>query len=116
MNRHDGWWYISTGATTGLVEVKDEQIVTAPPIWRNFEGRPARHLGAFYRGLGVTFKVKRIIVTTHVYAWGNNAKRQMLKGRPCRIVARGTMRSVLVEFNDGQREVVSIRALRKEKD
>ena len=42
-----------------------------------------------------------------VFAWGNNEKRATLKGRRCRIVARGRMNSVLVEFGDGQREVVS---------
>lgn len=50
---------------------------------------------------------------THTYAWGNNAKRATLKGRRCSIIARGRMQSVLVEFEDGQREIVSFRALRK---
>jgi hypothetical protein len=47
----------------------------------------------------------------YVYRWGNNAKRATLKGQTCRILARGQMRSCLVEFTDGQREVVSVRAL-----
>ena len=47
-----------------------------------------------------------------VYQWGNNPKRATLKGRACHIIAHGTLRSVLVEFEDtGQREVVSRRAL-----
>ena len=50
---------------------------------------------------------------THTYAWGNNAKRATLKGRACRILARGKKASVLIEFADGQREVVSYRALRR---
>lgn len=51
---------------------------------------------------------------THVFAWGNNDKRATLKGRPIRIVASGAKQSCLVEFLDnGQREVVSRRALRK---
>lgn len=49
---------------------------------------------------------------TYTFAWGNNAKRATLKGRRCRILARGRMRSVLVEFESGQREIVSLRALR----
>ncbi len=52
---------------------------------------------------------------TYVYAWGNNPKRARLKGRRCTILARGTMRSCLVRFlDDGSREVVSLRALRRE--
>ena len=47
------------------------------------------------------------------YAWGNNAKRKTLKNRACRIVAVGLMRSVLIEFENGQREVVSRRSLRR---
>lgn len=48
-----------------------------------------------------------------IYAWGNNPKRATLKGRRCRILVRSRrMRSVLVEFENGQREVVSVRALR----
>lgn len=49
-----------------------------------------------------------------IYYWGNNEKRRTLKGRRCRILARGKMRSVLVEFENGQREIVSYRALREE--
>ncbi len=48
------------------------------------------------------------------YAWGNNAKRATLRGRLCRVLARGRMNSCLVEFTDnGQREVVSRNALRR---
>ena len=39
--------------------------------------------------------------------------------RPCRVVARGKMNSVLIEFDDGRREVVSrnaVRRLRREND
>lgn len=49
----------------------------------------------------------------YVFAWGNNPKRKTLKGRRCRIVASGKMGSCLVEFENGQQEVVSRRALRK---
>lgn len=52
---------------------------------------------------------------THVYVWGNNSKRATLKGRECRIVTKSVRfrRSVLVEFVNSQREVVSFRALRR---
>jgi len=47
------------------------------------------------------------------YYWGNNSKRRTMKGRICRILCRGGMNSVLIEFIDnGQREVVSHRSLR----
>lgn len=47
------------------------------------------------------------------YAWRNNAKRRGMFGRPCRIVAAGRLNNVEIEFADnGQREVVSRRALR----
>jgi hypothetical protein len=53
------------------------------------------------------------------YSWGNNPhlwkqrKRATLKNRLCRILATGKKNSVMVEFEDGQREIVSRRALRK---
>ena len=47
------------------------------------------------------------------YSWGNNAKRATLKGRRCVIEAAGALGSVQVRFLDnGQREIVSRRALR----
>lgn len=49
------------------------------------------------------------------YAWGNNERRKELKGRVCIIIKRMSMNSALVEFTDnGQREVISRNALRKE--
>uniref|UniRef100_A0A6M3XH07 Uncharacterized protein n=1 Tax=viral metagenome TaxID=1070528 RepID=A0A6M3XH07_9ZZZZ len=48
------------------------------------------------------------------YVWKNNEKRRMLYGRHCRVLARGTMNSALVEFVDtGQRECISRNALRR---
>ena len=51
---------------------------------------------------------------TYLYVWRNNAKRATLYGRLCRVLIRGRMNSALVEFEDGQREIVSRNALRKE--
>jgi hypothetical protein len=49
-----------------------------------------------------------------VYSWGNNEKRATLKGRECHVLIQGKKRSVMIEFIDnGQREIVSFRALRK---
>lgn len=58
---------------------------------------------------------------THYYAWRNNLalglrpcpKRITLHRRLCRILARGKMNSVLIEFADGQRECVSRNAVRR---
>lgn len=49
----------------------------------------------------------------YVYAWKNNPKRKGLFGRKCRVLIRGKMNSALVEFENGQREVISRNALRR---
>ena len=49
----------------------------------------------------------------YTYAWGKNPKRAEMKGRTCRILAFGKKGSVLLEFEDGQKEITSRRALRK---
>ena len=49
----------------------------------------------------------------YVYIWGNNPKRITLKYRRCRVLQRFSLNSAIVEFENGQREVVSRNALRK---
>jgi len=50
----------------------------------------------------------------YIYRWGNNPKRKIMKGRHCRVLARGKMNSCLVQFIDtGQREITSRNALKK---
>ena len=51
----------------------------------------------------------------YIYRWGNNPKRATLKGRCCRLLVRGRANSALVEFDDGQREIISRNALRRKK-
>lgn len=52
--------------------------------------------------------------TLYRYTWGNNEKRAILKGRICRVVARGKKNSVMVEFTDNkQREIISRYALKR---
>ncbi len=58
-----------------------------------------------------TFPKERDI--RYVYRWGNNPKRQQLKGRMCKVLARFSLNSCLVEFEDGQRECISRNALQK---
>lgn len=112
------WWYFTTGMVTVAVNVEDGVVVDAPPIMKKYIGRSAKEIGNFYRQRGIEFAARRLAddnpyVLTHEYSWGNNAKREKLKGRMCRILSRGAMRSVMVEFEDGQREIVSYRALRE---
>jgi hypothetical protein len=53
------------------------------------------------------------MIYPYVYRWRNNAKRATLYGRRCRIVARGKMNTVLVEFENGERVTTSGNALKK---
>lgn len=49
------------------------------------------------------------------WAWGQSAHRvfdRCRKGELCRVVARGTMNSALIEFEDGYRTVTSRNGLR----
>lgn len=48
----------------------------------------------------------------YVYSWKNNPKRRALFGRRCKALAWGKMNSVLVEFENRDKEIVSRRALR----
>jgi hypothetical protein len=51
---------------------------------------------------------------THTYEWKNNSKRVTMYGRRCRIITRTPNRlSIVIEFEDGQREVVIRRAIRR---
>jgi len=49
----------------------------------------------------------------YIYVWGNNPKRAMMKGRRCRVLRRGSLNSCMVEFEDGQAEIISRNALQK---
>lgn len=51
--------------------------------------------------------------SVYAYGWGNNEKRATLKGRACKVVVRGRMNSILIEFTDnGQCEITSRHAVR----
>lgn len=54
-----------------------------------------------------------MVEVTHIYVWGNNARRAELKGRLCRVVARGRKGSVLVEFADGEQVITDRKAVRR---
>ena len=51
----------------------------------------------------------------YYFAWGNNPKRATMKGRKCRVIVRGKMNSCEIEFENGQKEIVSRNAIRKVK-
>jgi len=53
---------------------------------------------------------------TYLYAWKNNPKRLTLYGRKLRVIVRGPANSALIEFENGQREVISRNAIRKVKE
>lgn len=108
------WWYASTPKMTFAVEVLDGKVTGGAPIIRQFIGQPAKNLGNWLRKQGdAVFEPLREF--DYVFAWGNNERRTELKGRPCRVITRGlSMRSVMVEFTNGERVICSYRALRKE--
>lgn len=45
----------------------------------------------------------------YVYVWGNNERREKLKGRHCKVLVEGNMRSILVEFLDTGEKVLTDR-------
>ncbi len=52
----------------------------------------------------------------YVYAWRARYPRTLdRKGQKCRVLARGTMNSAMVEFADGYKAVISRNALRRAK-
>lgn len=54
--------------------------------------------------------------TVYYYAWGNNSKRETMKGRHCVVLARGKKNSIMISFLDtDQREIVSRNSIRKVK-
>jgi hypothetical protein len=53
------------------------------------------------------------MAVNYIFVWRNNSKRATLYGRRCRVLVRGAMNSALVEFENGQREIVSRNALRR---
>lgn len=48
---------------------------------------------------------------THVYRWGKYIP--AWKGRRCRVLARGKMNSIQVEFENGERAITSRYAVRR---
>ena len=48
------------------------------------------------------------------YIWYWRCRLPERKGQRCKILARGSMNSILVEFEDGYRVITSFHAVRKE--
>jgi hypothetical protein len=113
-NTTSEWWYCSSPRFSFAVELKDGKVSEGAPIALRFRGQSAKKLGAWLRSHGEVRFERLASPWSHVYCWGNNSKRATMKGQRCKIVVRGTaMRSVLIELENGQREVVSYRALKK---
>ena len=72
-------------------------------------------LKGYSGGIGIEAKMKKGL---YKYSWGNNLKRQTMKGRICRVIARARkMNSCMIEFVDnGQQECVSRFSVRKIKN
>lgn len=52
--------------------------------------------------------------TVYRYVWGNNPKRETMRGRKCCVIGRLSKNSCVIEFLDnGQKEIVSRNALRR---
>jgi len=49
----------------------------------------------------------------YTYRWKNNPRRAELFGRQCKILTRGGMGTVLVEFENGERVTTAGRALKR---
>ena len=50
------------------------------------------------------------------FNWSNNSKRKTMKNRICKVIARGKLNSILIEFLDNkQREIVSRNSLIRSK-
>lgn len=53
-------------------------------------------------------------MTDFTYVWYWRTRLPERKGQPCRVLARGSMNSILVEFMDGYKVVTSRYAVRME--
>ena len=49
-----------------------------------------------------------------IYCWGNNPVRARMKGKRCRIIARGKMNTVLIQTEGGEYYTTSRYAFRKQ--
>lgn len=43
----------------------------------------------------------------YIYVWGNNPVRAQFKGKRCKILAKGRMNSILLEFENGDKLLTS---------
>jgi len=95
-------------------QVPNIEVPSADPGYDEFEyiqwlndKSPAYYLGTLY----LKSRERRM---THIYVWENNPKRASLKDRYCFIKAKTKNQSTLVvEFEDGQTEVINRRSIRK---
>ena len=86
-------------------------IRQASTYQRQVQQKPGGVAGGF-KDSGVSEMIEEQL---YLYRWGNNSKRVTMKGRICRVLARGKKNSCSIEFIDnGQQEVVSRNSLKKQ--
>lgn len=50
----------------------------------------------------------------YIFFWKNNQRRTELKGKKLKVLCRGRMNSCLVEFENGNKEIISRNAIRRD--
>jgi len=55
-------------------------------------------------------------MSSHTYRWRRVLGGHDRHGQPCRVLARGRMNSICVEFEDGWRAITSRNAVRRMRD
>ncbi len=72
-----------------------------------------RYKDQFMELLRIQEQERKNMEYPYYFAWKNNSKRVTLYKRHCRVLARGAKNSCQVEFENGQREIISRNALRR---
>jgi len=94
--------------------LKNRVLLVAAEVVNRTQGK----LGAWFWWIWALFEeLVKMGEQLYKYCWGNNLKRQTMKGRTCRVLARAKkMNSCMIEFIDnGQLECVSRNSIRKVK-
>lgn len=92
----------------GITLVADKRTAPHPGTTQPAGGVPAE------KRYNMDTSGKRDEEMTHVWFWRSRLPER--KGCPCRILARGKMNSILVEFSDGYKTVTSRYAVRRIKE
>ena len=97
-----------------MATLKNRVLLVAADVVNRTRGK----LGVRFWRIWVLFEeLMKMAVQLYKFCWGNNSKRQTMKGRICRVICRAKkMNSCGIQFIDnGQLECVSRNSLRKVK-